>query len=76
MVEAPRHLIRAGAGRVRVLRLVCADGHCYPLVYTARPGAGMCKLCGCTRQYACPGGCSWADSSKTVCSACEARICR
>jgi hypothetical protein len=31
---------------------------------------GTCKYCGCTQEHACPGGCSWIDDEKTICSAC------
>jgi hypothetical protein len=31
---------------------------------------GRCRLCGCTDEYACPGGCSWANQQQTLCSAC------
>lgn len=76
MIEPRPHLIRAGRGRVRVLRLACDGSRCYPLRYHARPGAGMCRNCGCTRQYACAGGCGWANAARTVCTKCEERICR
>lgn len=75
-IEAPRHLIRAPGGRVRVLRLVCNRQYCYPLRYTAYPGPGMCAQCGCTDRWGCLGGCGWANASKTVCTRCEERICR
>ncbi|HXA68858.1 MAG TPA: hypothetical protein VNW24_00310 [Stellaceae bacterium] len=29
-----------------------------------------CRVCGCTDDRACPGGCSWIES--TLCSACVA----
>lgn len=29
---------------------------------------GTCRVCGCTNGRACPGGCSWVES--TLCSAC------
>lgn len=74
MIEAPRHLIRKRAGRVRVLRLIVADGHCAPLRYTALLGAGLCRLCGCTDRHACPGGCAWVNAAHDVCSACVKRI--
>lgn len=76
MVEAPRHLIRAPGGFVRVLRLVIADGHCYPLRYRAYPGPGLCRVCGCVSRYACPGGCCWVDATKTLCSACAEGVTR
>lgn len=76
MIEAPRHLIRARGGRVRVLRLVVDGTRCYPLRYHARRGPGLCRCCGCTDRYACPGGCGWADQAQTVCTKCEEKLCR
>lgn len=35
-----------------------------------RPRAGVCRLCGCTEERACPGGCSWANATRTICSRC------
>ncbi|MFA5466956.1 MAG: hypothetical protein WC251_03805 [Candidatus Izemoplasmatales bacterium] len=32
-----------------------------------------CKICGCTDDRACEGGCFWIDKNETVCSEC-ARI--
>lgn len=32
--------------------------------------AGTCQYCGCTEAEACDGGCSWADSTHTICSRC------
>lgn len=31
---------------------------------------GVCRFCGCTETRACPGGCSWANATRTVCSRC------
>lgn len=31
---------------------------------------GTCKVCGCTETTPCEDGCAWADSSRTVCTAC------
>lgn len=31
---------------------------------------GTCKVCGCTETTPCEGGCAWADSTRTVCTAC------
>lgn len=31
---------------------------------------GECRICGCTDENACAGGCSWADARRTLCSAC------
>lgn len=43
------------------------------LPMTPRRGAPelvrTCRACGCTEDYACPGGCSWVDP--TLCSACH-----
>jgi len=71
VTEAPSHLIDAGGGFVRVLRLVGQGGHTYPLRYTARLGApGLCRKCGCTDRYGCPDGCSWVNRRNTLCSRC------
>ncbi len=35
-----------------------------------KPTPGVCRECGCTEEHACEGGCSWADDTKTICSAC------
>lgn len=32
--------------------------------------AGTCRICGCTDEAACEGGCSWADAAQTLCSLC------
>ena len=29
-----------------------------------------CRVCGCTEDRACPGGCYWADVDHTLCSEC------
>jgi len=29
---------------------------------------GICRVCGCTDNNACPEGCSWADSTYTLCT--------
>lgn len=34
---------------------------------------GTCSRCGCTEERACPGGCSWANVLRTVCTACKRR---
>ncbi len=31
---------------------------------------GVCSVCGCTEDEACPGGCYWADDDHTLCSNC------
>ncbi len=35
-------------------------------------GPGRCRVCGCTDDHACDGGCSWADAAHTICSRCAA----
>lgn len=32
--------------------------------------SGVCRVCGCTNDRACEGGCTWANHGRTVCSAC------
>lgn len=32
---------------------------------------GKCRVCGCTEDHACEGGCSWADEAQTLCTSCE-----
>lgn len=31
---------------------------------------GICKVCGCTQDAACEGGCAWADGSMQLCTRC------
>lgn len=31
---------------------------------------GTCRVCRCVYERACPSGCSWANASETLCSAC------
>ncbi len=33
---------------------------------------GVCRVCGCTDDAACEGGCYWVDETETLCSACAA----
>lgn len=32
--------------------------------------SGRCRWCGCTDEHGCGLGCSWANRSHTLCSAC------
>jgi len=44
-----------------------------PVQTSAKPSAGAagsCRKCGCTEEKACPGGCGWADETKTLCTRC------
>lgn len=34
-------------------------------------GPGVCRVCECTDERACAGGCYWVDATHTLCSACE-----
>lgn len=70
MTEAPSHLIARPAGVIRVLRLVAQNGRCYPLFYDVPRGEPMCLECGCTEEYRCAGGCSWASEARDLCDRC------
>ena len=35
-----------------------------------RPPAGKCAVCGCTDEYGCDAGCSWANEDRNLCTAC------
>lgn len=69
VTEAPSHLIRASAGRIRVLRTIAGLG-LYLLAYDVPRGVDYCRVCGCTNIYGCAGGCSWANVSQTLCTRC------
>jgi hypothetical protein len=33
--------------------------------------SGKCRVCGCTDEQACPGGCAWAPGTRrTLCTSC------
>lgn len=36
------------------------------------PAVRSCRVCGCTDDRACPGGCSWVDEG--LCSACAVSL--
>lgn len=40
----------------------------------AAPTGRACRVCGCTEQAACPGGCAWVEAD--LCSACRALLAR
>lgn len=48
------------------------------LGYEELPGPipGICRYCKCTELRACPGGCTWIDAERTVCSSmpCKAKM--
>ncbi len=35
---------------------------------------GMCFVCSCTEDNACPEGCWWANEARTLCSSCADAI--
>ena len=75
MIEAPSHLIRAGAGRIRVLRLMVDGDQFWPLRYEVHPDEDMCKVCGCTNIFGCAAPhCYWANATHTLCSRCAERM--
>jgi hypothetical protein len=37
---------------------------------TVKTVSGICRLCGCTDERACPGGCHWVNREHTLCSDC------
>lgn len=39
-----------------------------PFKRTARPKPDKCRICGCTDEHACPGGCFWVSAN--LCSQC------
>lgn len=36
--------------------------------------SGVCRICKCTGERGCPGGCGWADKAHTLCSICQSMI--
>jgi hypothetical protein len=45
MIQSRSTLIRAGAGRTRVLRLHADGERCWSLAYTVEPGQAWCRVC-------------------------------
>jgi len=74
MIELPTVFVRAGRGRIRILRLASDARHIYPARYTVRPGGAWCRLCGCTDAFGCIGGCGWVNARKTCCTRCYERM--
>lgn len=70
MIEPPSHLVRLPGRRVRVLRLIIDGKSCWPFDYEVAPGERMCRKCGCTDVYGCPGGCAWVTETHDLCSRC------
>jgi len=33
-----------------------------------------CRVCGCTQDRACPGGCGWETADRDLCTACADRV--
>jgi hypothetical protein len=44
-----------------------------PRAQRQRFQSGVCFGCGCTDDYGCDAGCTWADHLHTMCSACVER---
>jgi len=38
------------------------------------PNGTRCRVCGCTYEHACAGGCGWAANEKDLCTTCETAI--
>lgn len=38
------------------------------------PTVGVCRVCGCVDERACPEGCSWVDADHTLCSVCAGTV--
>lgn len=75
MIEAPRHIVSLGGGRVRVLRLVVDGAHTWPLRYEGELGYGLCRYCGCSGRFSCLGHCAWAEGRHDdCCTRCYTRI--
>ena len=39
-------------------------------VLYAKPAVDTCRVCGCTDEWGCDVGCSWANAEHTLCSEC------
>ena len=39
-------------------------------VFVGESDCGFCRICGCTEESACSGGCEWVDHEHTLCSRC------
>lgn len=50
------------------LREVIKAGYFFDFVQPKPDPNRKCRVCGCTEDRACPGGCSWVE--KDLCSAC------
>jgi hypothetical protein len=57
-----RDAVRAEAEMISLVRLEALDGHDFPDVR-------RCRVCGCTDDHACDGGCEWVEPD--LCSACN-----
>ncbi len=56
-----RDAVRAEAEMISLVRLEAMDSHDFP-------GERRCRVCGCTDDHACDGGCHWVEPD--LCSAC------
>jgi hypothetical protein len=60
-----RHLLRDLAAEVSVLRTAVLERL---LVLMSPMAGGVCRVCGCTDEWGCPGGCYWVEPD--LCSDC------
>jgi hypothetical protein len=67
-IPAPRRRLCWKQG-VTLARCDRMYGHSGPHTWEFMARA-TCRVCGCTEYAPCPGGCSWVDSTHTLCSAC------
>ena len=67
-----RRIVIRDAGAIRQLYTVAGGRGLALGRIVIRPGrrSGICRRCGCTDRLACPGGCFWVDSRRTICSTC------
>ena len=62
---------RRGIAVKAVRPLLIAENAAEPAPTLAEGVKGVCRVCGCTEDKACKGGCSWVDGpKKTLCSCC------
>lgn len=65
LIEAKQALERVGYGDFRRGRSVWVSE-----AWPTTPQSGICRICGCTDERACPEICSWVDATHTLCSSC------
>ena len=65
-------LIRFGGQVTRAHGLYLSQEEIASVVSPPDPAVARCRVCGCTEDHACPGGCYWVDDPQggDLCSAC------